>query len=96
LQNNWNEFPVPFIVWIAPYDATNITAHYYPQYNPHIKDSELFGDENRKYLTAQVAIQNQGCAAINFSITNVKKKSLVGIYLLNTIQCEELNTSTIC
>jgi hypothetical protein len=52
MQNNWNQFPVPFTVWIAPYDANNITALYDPQYNSHIKDSKLLGDEHRKYLTA--------------------------------------------
>jgi len=74
MQNNWNEFPVPFSVRIALADADNITSFYDPQYNPNIKDSKLLGDENRKHLTAQVAIQYQGHAAINFSITNGKKK----------------------
>jgi len=52
MQNNWNEFPVPFGVWIAPYDVNNITELCDPQYNRHIKDSILLGEENRKYLTA--------------------------------------------
>jgi len=70
MQNNWNEFPVPFRVSIDPAD---VNALYDPQYNAHIKDNKLVGDENRKYLTAQVAIQDERCAAINFSIMNVKK-----------------------
>jgi hypothetical protein len=57
MPNNWNEFPVPFRVWIAPYDVNNTTALYDPQYNPHIKYSKLLGDENRKYLTAQVMVK---------------------------------------
>jgi hypothetical protein len=64
MQNNWNRFPVPSRVWRAPYDVNNITALYDPQYNPHIKDSILLGDENRKYLTAHVAVQNQGRATL--------------------------------
>jgi hypothetical protein len=61
-------------VWIAPADVNNITALYNPRNNPNIKKSKLLGDENRKYLTAHVAVQNQGHAAIKFSIMNGQKK----------------------
>ena len=33
MQNNRNEFPVPFGVWIAPSDVNDIAALYDPQYN---------------------------------------------------------------